>query len=127
MTMTEATVAVSTYDPEHLYQLPGREFQLLLGPQTGESERMTMSIATFPPGSHPDLHRHPVEEEQIFVLSGRGQFLTRDDAIDLEPGMALRVPVGIWHGSANDDGTEDLRLLCMFNPPVAPGSYEPGD
>jgi quercetin dioxygenase-like cupin family protein len=126
MSEEKLKVAVSTYDDDHLYHLDGRDFQLLLGPQTGESERMTMSIATFPPGSRPPLHVHPKEEEQVFVISGRGKFLTEDDSIQLEPGVAIRVPVGIRHGSIND-GDETLRLLCMFNPPVVPGSYEPRD
>jgi len=118
-------IAISSYDQAHLHHLPGRDFQLLLGPQTGQSERMTMAIATFPRGPRPALHRHPLEEEQVFVLSGRGKFLTEHDAYDLEPGTAIRVPVGIWHGSANEDDDEPLRLLCVFNPPVVPGSYEP--
>jgi quercetin dioxygenase-like cupin family protein len=120
----DSRVAISSYDENHLYRLDGRDFQLLLGPQTGESERMTMSVVTFPPDSDPPLHIHPEEEEQIFVLSGRGFFKTEEAAIRIETGMALRVPVGIWHGSAND-GDEPLRLLCMFNPPVVPASYDP--
>ena len=116
-------VVTSRYDSEHLYQLPGRDWQLLLGPQTGESERMTMSIATFPPGSAPPLHVHPNEEEQVYVLSGSGRLMTEHDDVPLSPGVAFRVPVGYWHGAAND-GDEDLVLLCMFNPPVVPGSYD---
>lgn len=117
-------VAASAYDGRHLYRLEGRDWQLLFGPQTGQSERMTMSIATLPPGSEPPLHVHPVEEEQVYVLSGSGRFLTDDDSIPLEAGVAVRVPVGVLHGAIND-GSEPLRLLCMFNPPVVPGSYEP--
>jgi quercetin dioxygenase-like cupin family protein len=116
-------VVTSRYDLAHRYDLPGRSWQLLLGPQTGESERMTMSIATFPPGSAPPLHVHPHEEEQVYVLSGRGRLLTEHEPIDLSPGVAFRVPVGYWHGAANDGG-EPLVLLCMFDPPVTPGSYE---
>ena len=119
-------VVTTSYDAEHLYQLPGRDWQLLLGPQTGESERMTMSIATFPPGSAPPLHVHPAEEEQVYVISGTGRLMTNDEDIDLRPGVAFRVPVGYWHGAAND-GDEDLVLLCMFNPPVVPGSYDDMD
>jgi quercetin dioxygenase-like cupin family protein len=119
-----ARVSSSTYDEQHLYHLEGRDWQLLFGPQTGQSERMTMSIATLPPGSEPPLHIHPQEEEQVYVLGGRGRFLTDHDSIPLAEGVAIRVPVGIRHGAIND-GAEPLRLLCMFNPPVVPGSYEP--
>jgi quercetin dioxygenase-like cupin family protein len=119
------SIAVSRYDPDHLHRLPGRDWQLLLGPQTGESTRMTMSIATFPPGPAPDLHVHPREEEMVFVLSGRGRLLNEGEDIILEPGVAFRVASGVRHGALND-GTEPLRLLCVFEPPVIPGSYEEG-
>ncbi len=126
MSNDRSGVAVSRYDERHLYHLDGRDWQLLLGPETGESERMTMSIATLPPGSEPPLHVHPMEEEQVYVLTGQGSFLTRTDSIPLQPGVAIRVPVGVWHGAVNR-GSEPLRLLCMFNPPVVPGSYDPRD
>ena len=117
-------VATSRHDPAFHYRLPGREWRLLLGPQTGESDRMTMSIAIFPPGSAPPLHVHPDEEEMVYVLRGRGRLLTEDDeSIDLRPGVAFRVPVGLPHGAVND-GDEPLELLCMFDPPVVPGSYD---
>ena len=116
-------ITVSRYDPGFLYRLPGREWQLLLGPQTGESHRMTMSIATFPPGSAPPLHVHADEEEMVYVLTGRGRLVNELDDVQLEPGVAFRVPVGVRHGAVND-GDEPLRLLCVFDPPVVPGSYE---
>jgi quercetin dioxygenase-like cupin family protein len=122
-TRVRHAVAIARYDEGHLYHLEGRDWQLLFGPQTGDSDRMTMSIATLPPGSAPPLHVHTLEEEQVYVLSGQGRFLTDEEEIPLETGVAIRVPVGVRHGSVND-GDEPLRLLCMFNPPVIPGSYE---
>jgi quercetin dioxygenase-like cupin family protein len=121
--MDAPRIAVSREDPAYRFQLPGREWRLLLGPQTGESERMTMSIAGFPPGSAPPMHVHPVEEEMVYVLAGRGRLLTDGGAVDLAPGVAVRVPPGLPHGAVND-GSEHLELLCMFSPPVVPGSYE---
>jgi quercetin dioxygenase-like cupin family protein len=118
-------IAVSRYDPDFLYRLPGREWQLLLGPQTGESQRMTMSIATFPAGSAPPLHVHPDEEEMVYVLAGTGRLVNEGEDVRLEPGVAFRVPVGARHGAVND-GDAPLRLLCVFDPPVMPGSYEAG-
>ena len=96
MSNDRSGVAVSRFDERHLYHLDGRDWQLLLGPQTGKSEQMTMSIATLPPGSEPPLHVHPMEEEQVYVLTGQGSFLTRTDSIPLQPGVAIRVPVGVW-------------------------------
>lgn len=112
-------------DEGPLFVLPGRDWRLLLGPQLGSAERMTMSLAIFPPGSAPPGHVHAIEEEVVFVLAGTGRLLTEHQSIPLSPGVAFRVPPGLVHGAVND-GNEPLELLCMFSPPVTPGGYEAG-
>lgn len=105
------------------WKLPGRDWRLLFGPQNSATERLTMSLATFPPGSAPPGHVHPTEEEMVYVVAGRGRLLAGDATHALEPGTALRIPPGIEHGAVND-GDEPLELLCVFTPPVTPGGYE---
>lgn len=108
------------------WQLPGREWRLLLGPQNCATRQLTMSVASFPPASAPPAHVHATQEEMVYVLAGRGRLLAGDTVVDLRPGTALRIPAGIEHGAVND-GDEPLELLCVFTPPVIPGSYEPKD
>ncbi len=106
-----------------LYELPGRHWKLVLGPENSGSSRLTMAIATFPPGSAPEGHAHPVEDEVVYVLSGRGWIVLPDGSARIESGSAYHIPAGVVHGAVND-GIEPLALLCVFNPPVIPGSYE---
>jgi quercetin dioxygenase-like cupin family protein len=113
-------------DVARTWHLPGREWRLLLGPQNSATDQLTLSIATFPPASAPAGHIHAVEEEMVYVLRGRGRLLSADAIVELRPGTALRIPAGIEHGAVND-GDEPLELLCVFTPPVTPGSYEPTD
>ena len=106
-------------------RLPGRDWALLLGPEKGDVRNVTLGYSTFPSGSAPSGHRHPAEEELIFVVSGRGQLRTTDATIELEPGVAVFIPPGVDHATiAGDDGR--LELLTVFSPPVVPGSYESG-
>lgn len=105
------------------WRLPGRDWQLLLGPQNSATKKLTLSIATFPAGSAPPGHVHPEEEEMVYVLSGRGRLLAGTASYPLEPGTALRIPAGLEHGAVND-GDAPLELLCVFTPPVIPGTYD---
>jgi 2-hydroxy-3-oxopropionate reductase len=107
-----------------LYELPGRDWSLLLGPQNSPSRRMTMSLAVFPAGSAPDLHVHRVEDELVYVLSGSGRLEADGGGGELRPGVSFHVPAGLRHGAVND-GAEPLALLCIFSPPVTPASYDP--
>ncbi len=104
--------------------LPGREWALLLGPETGHVRNVTLGYSTFPPGSAPGGHRHAAEEELVYVVAGRGQLSSSDITIDLEPGVAVYIPPGVEHATASS-AEEGLELLTVFSPPVIPGSYEP--
>ena len=118
-------VSVSSRTGGRIYRLPGRDWHLLLGPQTASADRMTMSLAVFPPGSAPPLHVHELEEEVVYVLAGTGRLMTPTEPVQLAPGVCFRVPPGLYHGAVND-GDEPLELLCIFSPPVKPGGYEHG-
>jgi len=107
-------------------RLPGREWALLLGPENGGVRNVTLGYSTFPKGSAPTGHRHPAEEELIFVVAGRGELRTAEATIQLEPGVAVFIPPGIDHATAADADAQ-LELVTVFSPPVVPGSYESGD
>jgi mannose-6-phosphate isomerase-like protein (cupin superfamily) len=69
---------------------------------------------------------HPAEEETIYVVSGRGRLVSPEATANLEPGVSVFIPVGTFHATESD-GPEPLELVCLFSPPVVPGSYERGD
>jgi mannose-6-phosphate isomerase-like protein (cupin superfamily) len=51
--------------------------------------------------------------------------VTPEATADLEPGVSVFIPVGTFHATESD-GPEPLELVCLFSPPVVPGSYERG-
>ena len=117
--VTFATEASSRH-----YRLPGRDWTLLLVSQNSPSRRMTLSLAAFPAGSVRGPHVHEVEDELVYVISGRGRLEADGGGGQLEPGVSFHVPAGLSHGAVND-GDEPLVLLCTFTLPVTPGSYDP--
>ena len=110
-------------DEARVYPLPGRDWLYYIGPDTAPTRNVTVGLAVFPPGSAPEGHVHDRQEETIFVTQGRGRLVTADAVADLEPGVSVFIPVGTFHATESD-GPEPLELVCLFSPPVVPGSYE---
>ena len=103
--------------------LPGRDWYTYISPDNSPARNVSVGVSIFPPGSRPDGHVHPSEEETIYVTSGRGRLVTPELTAELEPGVSVLIPSGTFHATESD-GPEPLELVCFFSPPVVPGSYE---
>jgi quercetin dioxygenase-like cupin family protein len=104
--------------------LPGRDWFYLLGPENSSAKNLTFGVATFPPDSKAPPHTHDTQEEIIFILSGRGEFVTPESSTALEPGTAVFIPPGSPHQIVVT-GDETIKLVTVFSPPVVPGAYDP--
>lgn len=103
--------------------LPGRTWHSYFGPRNSAARNVSMGVSVFPPGSRPAGHVHPAEEETIYCAAGRGRIVTPDGTAEVEPGVVVHVSPGTFHATESD-GPGDLELVCVFSPPVVPGSYE---
>lgn len=103
--------------------LPGRDWHTYIGPESAPTERVSMGVSIFPPGSKPEGHVHDTQEETIYCMAGRGRIVTPDATAEVEPGVMVWVPPQTPHATESD-GPEPLELVCFFSPPVVPGSYE---
>ncbi len=103
--------------------LPGRTWFSYLTPANSPARNVSMGVSVYPPGSRPAGHVHEHEEETIYCAAGRGRIVSGDDVAEVEPGVVVFVPVGTFHAT-EADGPEPLELVCLFSPPVVPGSYE---
>jgi quercetin dioxygenase-like cupin family protein len=106
-----------------VFTLPGRDWLLYIGPQNSPARNVTVGVSIFPAGSKPTGHVHDSQEETIYVTAGRGRLVTDEATADLEPGVSVFIPIGTFHATESD-GPEPLELVCLFSPPVIPGSYE---
>lgn len=106
--------------------LPGRVWHAYFAPGDGTSELVSLGVSVYPPGSRPEGHVHPAEEETIYCAAGRGRIVTPDAVAEVSPGVVVHVSPGTFHAT-EADGPEPLELLCLFSPPVVSGSYEKKD
>jgi putative monooxygenase len=84
---------------------------------------MTIGWGTFPEGSAPEGHVHPTQEEIIYITRGYGQLVSPENTVDLEPGVSVYIPPGLFHATVSS-GPGPLEMVTSFSPPVVPGSYE---
>jgi len=67
--------------------------------------------ATFPPGTSVPLHIHPTQNEFIYMLEGRLDFLLDGKECSATPGDLVRMPMKIPHGIFNKT---DQTVKCFF-------------
>lgn len=101
--------------PEHVVKHPynprSEIHGVLLSRQTG-LRRAGVNLARIPPGKESfAYHLHHVEEEWMFVLSGRGVADVGDEALDIAPGDFLGFPPGGPAHHVRNTGAEDLVYL----------------
>lgn len=93
----------------------------------GVSEALTgskgihLAIATVPPGRCSTTHYHTNCESAIFVVSGRGLFLSGEkleQEDQISTGDFIYVPPESNHQPVNTSETEDLVLIVARNTPV---------
>ena len=91
-----------------------------VGRQAG-AQRLGASVWDMPPGeaAYP-YHFHYVEEELLFVLSGRPSLRTPDGWRDLVPGEAVSFPVGEAGGHQLVNRTDETVRLLVVSPSGVP-------
>lgn len=89
---------------------------------TGAEQLVVTSVDVLPGQGH-DFHRHPDQEEVIYIIEGTcEQWLEKEKRI-LGPGDATFIPRNTVHASFNATG-ENLRALAILSPAVGEGGYE---
>ena len=88
-------------------------------PSTG-ARQLTVLDATVVPGQAHSFHKHPDQEEVMYVAAGKvEQWVDREKRI-LGAGDAAFIPAGMVHATFNV-GQEDARLLVIFGPCIGDG------
>ena len=92
-------------------------------PSTTGSRQITEALVTLGPGFGHDFHRHPQQEEVLYVLSGTVEQWIEEEKRILSPGDAVFVGRGVVHASFNT-GTGDAKFLVVLSPSAGEGGYE---
>lgn len=91
-------------------------------PATGAKD-LTVIEVNITPGDGHDFHKHPDQEEVIYVISGKvEQWLDREKRI-LGPGDSVFIGADVVHASFNV-GDDDAKLIAILGPCVGPEGYE---
>ncbi len=79
---------------------------------THTRSRLTVLDFVNPPGFAAPVHRHLVEDECFYVLSGRARFTVDGNHLDVGPGDFLFLPVGSVHTFvvADDEPLHTLQI-----------------
>ncbi len=96
-------------------------FAQISGPRDGLSGIVAIE-ATFLPGKSHDFHRHPGQEEVIYVIEGTiEQWLEQEKQV-LSAGDSVVIPNSAVHATFND-GDAPARILAILSPSVGEDGY----
>jgi mannose-6-phosphate isomerase-like protein (cupin superfamily) len=116
-------VRVASLSDIRRQQLPGRELQWLVTPETIGAEKISMAVMDCPPGSTVrPLHSHKDIEEILFILEGQGEAWVDGEVAAFRQGDAVLFPANSKHMVRNT-GNTSLRTCYIFSPPTTPDSY----
>jgi quercetin dioxygenase-like cupin family protein len=96
-------------------------FAQISGPRDGLAGIVTIE-ATFLPGKCHDFHRHPGQEEVIYVIEGTiEQWLEREKST-LSAGDSVVIPASAVHATFND-GDAAAKILAILSPSIGDDGY----
>ena len=92
-------------------------------PPATSAKDLTVIEVNITPGNGHDFHKHPDQEEVIYVISGKvEQWLDREKRV-LGPGDSVFIGADVVHASFNV-GDTDAKLIAILGPCVGPEGYE---
>ena len=96
-------------------------FAQVSGPRDGLDGIVAIE-ATFLPGKYHDFHRHPGQEEVIYVIEGSIEQWVLDEKQVLAAGDSVVIPASAVHASFNE-GTVPAKILAILSPAVGDDGY----
>ena len=89
---------------------------------TGAEELVVISVEIFPGFGH-NFHKHPDQEESIFVLEGEIEQWLETESKILKKGDSAFIPKGMVHASFNVS-KEPVKALAILGPCIGEEGYE---
>ena len=93
------------------------------GPLINHAKDIVTLHVELKPGMGHNFHRHPNQEEVIYVLKGKVEQWVNEEMKILEPGDAAFIGAGVVHASFNI-GAENAQVLAILGPAVGESGYE---
>jgi quercetin dioxygenase-like cupin family protein len=104
-------------------QLDWGELGWLSRPPTTQAKHITVIEVTLEPGFGHNFHKHPDQEEVIYIMSGQVEQWLEAKKQVLQPGDSIFIQPNIVHASFNT-GSQPAKLMVVLGPCVGEGGYE---
>lgn len=92
-------------------------------PATTSAKQLTVMEVTLTPGNGHNFHKHPGQEEVIYVIEGAIEQWLESERSELGPGEAVFIPADVVHASFNT-GQTTAKLHVTLSPCVGESGYE---
>jgi quercetin dioxygenase-like cupin family protein len=89
----------------------------LFGPENVGAKYLRINITEYAPGTAHQLHRHPSQEEVIYVLEGEGISRTDEGDQPIGPGAFVFVPADTDHATINALPNRPMKAIIIKGPP----------
>lgn len=104
-----------TRDDVELVQESSGPRHWLSKPGLTEAEQLVLVRAYMRPREAHPFHRHPTQEEIIYILSGRAEQWVGSERRILGPGELAHIPPDVVHATYNG-GDDTLEFLAILSP-----------
>ena len=91
-------------------------------PSTG-ARQLTVIDVSLAPGKGHDFHKHPDQEEVLYIVAGTVEHWVDQEKRILGAGDSAFVPADMVHASFNA-GDDDARIVAILGPCVGDNGYE---
>ena len=89
----------------------------LFGPENVGSKYLKINITEYSPGGEHTLHRHPDQEEVIYILEGEGISRTKAGDQPIRAGSFVFVPADTDHATINLVKDKPMKAIIIKSPP----------
>jgi len=117
---------VDINDVAGIYREPPRTSWILVSEQTVGSQGLAMGVNETHVGGMVPEHKHEKEEEVMYFIQGKGQFITKNETIELKPGICVYNPPGEYHSIINT-GDEVLKFVWIYTPQLESHRIKKGE
>ncbi len=101
----------------------GVEVNLVLTPRIG-SRSIGITSAVHQPGQGFEPHLHPISEEVLICIKGKGEFYLKDKWIPVSEGDIVFAPPGVLHGTRNPAGNTEIFVTVGCGAPPQLDLYQ---
>lgn len=93
----------------------------LFGPENVGTKYLKINITEYAPGTEHTLHRHPDQEEVIYILEGQGISQTEAGNHPISAGAFVFVPADTDHATINVRKDKPMKAIIIKSPPKEKG------